>query len=157
MTQKTWCIQNGMAQHTHLFPKVVFIQFIKFRIKMFLTILSSLDPSLGRVDKHSLPTQTLMELLVAGINSDQFQNDDGSYKDIKDWHGVVVNNVNAPTHIGWTKFFSMQPSTIDLAWLPLSIEQVRIPGNRFHGRRASCQKDSTRSQRVATASRASLT
>ena len=71
--------------------------------KMFLSAVALVDPiSCGRLDADSLPHQTLMELLVGDFDDTEcFRDEDGGFKDIRTWYGVVVNTDGLVCSIEW--------------------------------------------------------
>ena len=118
----------------------------------------SLDPALGRIDYKSLPDQTLMELLVEGMNAESkkaLQDENGHYKDISDW-GVATRSENdrvsevllSGRPFNETQFpFALIPplvtyfeasdselsGTLDASVLPADLVDFCISTNKLHG------------------------
>ena len=54
-----------------------------------LVFLNTADPSLGRVDRASLPQQALMEMVIEGIaNKEKICGDADEPKDIEEWSAI---------------------------------------------------------------------
>mmetsp|Transcript_22253 Transcript_22253/g.34560 ORF Transcript_22253/g.34560 Transcript_22253/m.34560 type:complete len:228 (-) Transcript_22253:2-685(-) len=96
---------------------------------MYLSVFCT-KPSLGKVDKASLPQQTLMELLIA-----QFENMDiigitkENPKDISEWHGITLNDSGEVTEINWT--WGDFGGSIDLQWMPSTLRTADISSDVF--------------------------
>ena len=56
-----------------------------------LIFLNTADPSLGRVDRASVPQQALMEMLIEGItNKEEICGDADEPNDIEEWKCVEI-------------------------------------------------------------------
>mmetsp|Transcript_23544 Transcript_23544/g.36712 ORF Transcript_23544/g.36712 Transcript_23544/m.36712 type:complete len:266 (-) Transcript_23544:37-834(-) len=96
-----------------------------------LTLLT-LDAS--KVDKLSLPDQSLMELLLVNFNDPRaFKNVDGTYMDVALWLGVTFRNDNVAA-IGWSddpfqireRRVQKKGGYIDLQWIPDGVTEFDI-------------------------------
>ena len=68
-----------------------------------LFLFDAMDPSLGRVDKESLPQQSLMEMVIDGIsNKEVICRDANEPKDIKQWKGVKIEDGEV-VYIEWNQ------------------------------------------------------
>ena len=73
------------------------IQFSFFdnHIRMLCTVLTSVDPTLGRLDYDSLTDQALMEMLIHGIDEDyidEFQDENGNFFDVCEWYSITCTD-----------------------------------------------------------------
>ncbi|KNH06899.1 leucine-rich repeat protein [Perkinsela sp. CCAP 1560/4] len=119
-----------------------------------LLLLGTVDSSLGRVDRESLPQQTLMEMVIDGItNKEEICGDLDEPKDIEEWNGVLMEDgevveinwdereLTGSLHLGWLpssvrKFngsMSRLTGTVDLANLPIAMTQLELGLNAFTG------------------------
>ena len=120
-----------------------------------LLLLGTVDSSLGRVDRESLPQQTLMEMVIDGIkNKEEICGDVDEPEDIEEWKGVTIEDGQV-VEIGWrvcklegsfhfewlpisVRKFSVGRNhkitgTLDCAALPTSMEKLNITRNKFTG------------------------
>mmetsp|Transcript_21204 Transcript_21204/g.32992 ORF Transcript_21204/g.32992 Transcript_21204/m.32992 type:complete len:189 (-) Transcript_21204:94-660(-) len=97
--------------------------------QLFLT---SADPSLGKVDKSSLPQEILMDLLTQSVsNKERLYGGNEPRTNLSEWNYVKTNSAGEVVEIDWS-FIHLRGS-IDLRWVPLSTEQLAIQGNEFGG------------------------
>eukprot|EP00009_Paramoeba_aestuarina_P006514 CAMPEP_0201508510 /NCGR_PEP_ID=MMETSP0161_2-20130828/1864_1 /ASSEMBLY_ACC=CAM_ASM_000251 /TAXON_ID=180227 /ORGANISM="Neoparamoeba aestuarina, Strain SoJaBio B1-5/56/2" /LENGTH=87 /DNA_ID=CAMNT_0047903203 /DNA_START=32 /DNA_END=295 /DNA_ORIENTATION=+ len=87
---------------------------------MVVLSLFLIDPSIGRIEKASLPQQTLMELLISDITVNRsaitlYQGD------ISEWNEVFFE-AGQVVEINWE--CKKLEGTIDLKWLPPGMEAV---------------------------------
>eukprot|EP00009_Paramoeba_aestuarina_P005261 CAMPEP_0201522984 /NCGR_PEP_ID=MMETSP0161_2-20130828/18679_1 /ASSEMBLY_ACC=CAM_ASM_000251 /TAXON_ID=180227 /ORGANISM="Neoparamoeba aestuarina, Strain SoJaBio B1-5/56/2" /LENGTH=216 /DNA_ID=CAMNT_0047921971 /DNA_START=13 /DNA_END=663 /DNA_ORIENTATION=- len=97
-------------------------------LSMPLLLFFAVDPSLGRIDKSTLSHQTLMELFSKGIITDErtpYQT-----TDISTWYGVSIVN-DSVVRISQECIFLR--GTIDLEWLPSTVEFVSVFENELKG------------------------
>ena len=121
-----------------------------------LTLLSA-DPSLGRFDISALSDQTLMEMLVDGMQPNimaQYQDDEGNFKDISAWDNIkctegrvtdIVFHEHAQSDAQYpfeyiprlVEVFYDQRSklhgTLDTSVLPSGLVYFNVRTNRLHG------------------------
>eukprot|EP00009_Paramoeba_aestuarina_P000066 CAMPEP_0201509066 /NCGR_PEP_ID=MMETSP0161_2-20130828/2229_1 /ASSEMBLY_ACC=CAM_ASM_000251 /TAXON_ID=180227 /ORGANISM="Neoparamoeba aestuarina, Strain SoJaBio B1-5/56/2" /LENGTH=191 /DNA_ID=CAMNT_0047903913 /DNA_START=24 /DNA_END=599 /DNA_ORIENTATION=+ len=98
-----------------------------------LFLLSAADASIGRIDKSTLPQQTLMELFIGKITQNRkgVCGDSETPWDIGSWFGVDRNASDEVTDITWG-YFRMGGS-VQLEWLPDTVTSVFLNNNRFEG------------------------
>ena len=114
----------------------VFSEYITKMIFSFLqshlmfTELCCVDPSLGRVDKASLPQQTLMELFIDGITNKEVLCGVPP-KDVAQWPGVDVNEMNEVTALKWVG--KRLEGSLSIQWLPVTVWEIRIVFNKLSG------------------------
>ena len=95
------------------------------------------DPNLGRVEKQSLPQQSLMEMLIADVaDKEPFMNEDGSFREISLWPGVSLNNDGEVTEVDWE--YSMgnlktQAGHLHWQWIPETAENFFAPYCELYG------------------------
>mmetsp|Transcript_20869 Transcript_20869/g.32553 ORF Transcript_20869/g.32553 Transcript_20869/m.32553 type:complete len:290 (-) Transcript_20869:73-942(-) len=92
------------------------------------------DLSLGRVDKSSLPQETLMELLLSTINSEGREIISGSEenpKPLSDWHGIRMSPTDEVTEIVWTSL--ALEGSLEFQWIPDTVITFHVYGDRFYG------------------------
>ena len=121
-----------------------------------LSLLSA-DPSLGRFDISSLSDQTLMEMLVDGMQPDtksQYHDDEGNFKDISAWENIEctegrVTDITFYAHAHsdaqypfeyiprLVELFHVERSnihgTLDTSVLPSGLTQFSVNSNRLQG------------------------
>jgi len=97
--------------------------------RMFIQ-LYCVDPSLGKVDKASLPQQTLMELFIDGITNKEVICGLPP-KDVAEWPGVAVNAMNDVTALKWAG--RRLEGSLNLEWLPVTVSVVRVLFNKLSG------------------------
>ena len=69
-----------------------------------LLFLHAVDPSIGRVDRASLPQQALMEMLIEGItNKEKICGHVDEPRDIEVWKGVSIEDGEV-VEIDWSLF-----------------------------------------------------
>mmetsp|Transcript_5736 Transcript_5736/g.8668 ORF Transcript_5736/g.8668 Transcript_5736/m.8668 type:complete len:293 (-) Transcript_5736:64-942(-) len=93
----------------------------------------TVDPSIGRIDKHSLSTEMLMELLVETIKNSKVLTHDGLEVDrleLDKWLGVTVENEEV-TSIHWSS--ASIEGSINLEWVPDSSTRFNVYGNLLEG------------------------
>jgi len=109
-----------------------------------IVLIATIDSSnLGRINKASLPQQTLMEILTQELSGNGFfQEVGGGYRDIRTWTGVAVSdgdvvsidwrheeNVAARP---WSNILSKFGS-IDLQWIPSTVRVFDIGNLALRG------------------------
>ena len=96
-----------------------------------LVFLNTADPSLGRVDRASLPQQALMEMLIYGkTNKQEICGDADEPKDIEQWEGVILEGGEV-VKIKWNGF--KLSGSLHLQWLPSSVRKLVVPWNNLMG------------------------
>ena len=104
---------------------------------MFVPFLLQADSQIlgiGRCTRDTLPSQVLMELIVANISrSTLFKDSDGSFLEIDEWPGVQIDETGAPKRIAWTQRLFRCNGTIDLSLLPPQLEYIAFAENELHG------------------------
>ena len=103
------------------------------------------DPC-SRIDRNALPQETLLELLVAGLeDSEAFRDTDGSYTDITTWPGLEFNENGDVTEIDWefdqfAEIFDdgylsaiQEGGAIDFAFLPPKLKKFSISHMKLDG------------------------
>ncbi|KNH05413.1 leucine-rich repeat protein [Perkinsela sp. CCAP 1560/4] len=108
---------------------------------MFSMAFLLVDPiAIGRADKHSMPHQTLMEMLVADLQDKKcFRDKNGDFHDINSWEGISltqdgeVNSINLECYADFrfgvefddededTKGVVRPGGSIDFQWIPSSV------------------------------------
>mmetsp|Transcript_4632 Transcript_4632/g.6966 ORF Transcript_4632/g.6966 Transcript_4632/m.6966 type:complete len:257 (-) Transcript_4632:34-804(-) len=79
-----------------------------------------LDPSLGKIEKSSLPQQTLMDLFIDGNEEmDWVWGDRESIFELKDWIGLRFDESGTVKSIDWNGFHL--DGSLRWEWLPSSI------------------------------------
>ena len=92
-----------------------------------LVLLDAVDPSLGRVDRASLPQQALMEMLIYGItNKEEICGDADEPKDIKEWKGVKLKDSEV-VEIDWD-VLDLKGS-LHFEWLPSFVRKFSVGWN----------------------------
>ena len=92
-----------------------------------LVFLDAVDPSLGRVDRASLPQQALMEMLIEGItNKEEICGDADEPTDIEEWKGVTIEDGQV-VEIAWHLF--LLEGSFHLEWLPISVRKFLVRWN----------------------------
>ena len=97
-----------------------------------LVFLNTADPSLGRVDRASLPQQALMEMVIEGIaNKEKICGDADEPKDIEEWKGVTIEDGEV-VEIAWRQF--RLRGALHFEWLPdpLMTRFTADRRNNFH-------------------------
>ncbi|KNH04690.1 hypothetical protein XU18_4128 [Perkinsela sp. CCAP 1560/4] len=96
-----------------------------------LIFLESVDPSLGRVDRESLPQQAFMEMVIDGImNKQKICGDANEPKDSEEWIGVTVEDEEVVS-IRWRQF--KLEGSLHLEWLPSSVMEFDATDNNLTG------------------------
>eukprot|EP00009_Paramoeba_aestuarina_P017854 CAMPEP_0201524346 /NCGR_PEP_ID=MMETSP0161_2-20130828/21267_1 /ASSEMBLY_ACC=CAM_ASM_000251 /TAXON_ID=180227 /ORGANISM="Neoparamoeba aestuarina, Strain SoJaBio B1-5/56/2" /LENGTH=238 /DNA_ID=CAMNT_0047923679 /DNA_START=24 /DNA_END=740 /DNA_ORIENTATION=+ len=99
---------------------------------MHFLLLCFVDPSLGKVDKASLPQQTLMELLIENItNKEDIYGQHGNPTDMSTWHNVTCNANGDVTEIDWPTLQLCGDAPLE--WLPLTVINVTMWSNELTG------------------------
>ena len=119
-------------------------------------LLSSADTAAGRFDPSSVPDQTMMELLIEGlepISKDQFLDDDDEYLDVCDWEGVTCEDPDVVAEISLRLaiegslaldriprqcvychiIFNGCAGTFNAAEMPRGLKVLSLKGNKFLG------------------------
>ncbi|KNH06589.1 hypothetical protein XU18_2610 [Perkinsela sp. CCAP 1560/4] len=111
-------------------------------VTVFLHMITADEiPGIGKVDLHSLPTQTVMELLVSDFQSktDCFNDWDGSFLPFNRWPGVIIDDHSDVQEISWVcgnyryRDDSQFGGTFHFRYLPDSITEANIRRNDFKG------------------------
>mmetsp|Transcript_15506 Transcript_15506/g.24242 ORF Transcript_15506/g.24242 Transcript_15506/m.24242 type:complete len:243 (-) Transcript_15506:40-768(-) len=99
-----------------------------------LSALFAIDPSLGKVDRASLPLQALMELLISGItNKDVICRNSESPADISEWEGVSFDGTGIDS-ISWSLLeFLELCGSLDLQWLPPTLIDIFVVKQELRG------------------------
>ena len=92
------------------------------------------DPSLGRFDISSLSDQTLMEMLVDGMEEPQksrFRDESGTFKDISSWDNIECT-AGRVTHI---TFYSHAHSDAQypFEYIPRLVDMFHVEWGNLHG------------------------
>ena len=103
-----------------------------------LQLFLNADPSLGRVDYSSLSDQTLMEMLVEGLDDEtkqEYQDDDGAYLEVCDWPCVKCDVSERVIEIGVDS--SDIRGSIQLCYVPPKVKVLKVtpsfPGSELSG------------------------
>ena len=92
-----------------------------------ITLVTTADSSLGRFEENSMSDQCRMEILVEGLNQEtkrQFCDNDGNFKDIKDWNLV---NFDAEGNVNQITFFTSKcKGDLWLDFLPPFLEVIKV-------------------------------
>ena len=90
--------------------------------------------SLGRVNRQTVPQQTLFELLVSEMpDSAGFRPIDEDFADFCTWLGVTVDESKNATGISWNRVFADHSGSIDFGYLPLTLTSLSIESNGLQG------------------------
>ena len=93
--------------------------------------------ALGRVDPSTRAQDTMMELLVEGFpNKAELQDENGHFRDVKDWGGVQSNSKKDIIKISWSyghTAFAPQGGTIAMQRLPRSLLNFAASGDGLMG------------------------
>ena len=97
----------------------------------------------GRFDKDALPDETLMELLVAGVDNIERLQRDGSFQTLEHWPGLRFDAGGCMTEIDFQsrlflrdleEEFRIGPGGfIDLQWIPATVVKFNVKGLDLHG------------------------
>ena len=102
-----------------------------------LFLLSIDKPGMSRVDANSLPQQTKMELLIAGItDTSKFREGSDAFLDLDQWIGLQLSEGGEVTRICFACMFSAffrEGGTIHLQWLPHTVTHFTIAKNMLEG------------------------
>ena len=80
-----------------------------------LVVLLAVDPLLGKVDKSTLPQQTLMELFTEGIaNREAIFWSNETPEDLSEWKGTFLNEKGEVTRVFWPHM--LLEGTVNLKW-----------------------------------------
>ena len=102
--------------------------------KVFITT-DEYGNMLGRFDVELMPAQDRMELAIENTNEkfkQRFQCKEGYFRDIFEWSGVLVNEINEDIEVYWDEKFYF-PGDIRLSYLPTSTIKFSAAGNNFSG------------------------
>ncbi|KNH07965.1 leucine-rich repeat protein [Perkinsela sp. CCAP 1560/4] len=92
------------------------------------------DAFLGRVDRESMPQQTLLELFIADIErAHEICYDLENPDDVCEWQGVSCDAEGNVTEFSWNWKFKDGKGSIDMLYLPLTIRQVNMQCNALGG------------------------
>uniref|UniRef100_A0A7S4KU35 Leucine-rich repeat protein n=1 Tax=Paramoeba aestuarina TaxID=180227 RepID=A0A7S4KU35_9EUKA len=91
------------------------------------------DEHLGRLDYASFSQQTLMEMVIEGIENKQVQiiGTKRKMRDVEKWKRVKVNAEKEIIKANWG-YYALEGS-VDLRWLPSTIQTFILQGNRLTG------------------------
>mmetsp|Transcript_18166 Transcript_18166/g.28457 ORF Transcript_18166/g.28457 Transcript_18166/m.28457 type:complete len:222 (-) Transcript_18166:8-673(-) len=96
------------------------------------SLLFSVDPSLGKVDKESLPQQVQMELLIAKIKkTGSIGTSANNHADISLWHGVNFSESGEVIEVNWP--WGDLEGSIALEWIPSTVRKFQASGDIFTG------------------------
>ena len=99
---------------------------------MIACCVSCVDPSLGKVDKASLPQQTLMELVLVTItDKEEICGPTENVCDIFQWEGVRLNENGNVIEVNW--FMRGLQGTVEVGWLPPTVERFNCSSNDLTG------------------------
>ena len=113
------------------------LEFLKiFFHSIFLTV--PVDPTLGKVDKPSLSTQTLMEIFIEGIeNREVICGNAEEPAEVEKWRGFEYSEEDTTDeeekHFGIEWISLKLVGTIDLQWLPPTVLLLHIIANKLSG------------------------
>mmetsp|Transcript_11582 Transcript_11582/g.17548 ORF Transcript_11582/g.17548 Transcript_11582/m.17548 type:complete len:267 (-) Transcript_11582:44-844(-) len=101
---------------------------------MIFHIISSIDTSIRRIDKHALPQETLMELLTEGITTagGVTRPIESAINPLDRCKGLTLNTDGDVIEIDWAGTYRTQ-GTLNLRWLPLKLKKFDVKSNKFHG------------------------
>ena len=98
-----------------------------------IPLLYSADPSaktsLGRITYDLLPEQTLMELMIAGLDDktkSSFMDGSGEFVDVCQWTGVDCGFKDEIRRINWFSLFCRVSGSLNLECIPRSVVQLVI-------------------------------
>lgn len=96
-------------------------------------LLLSIDPSLGRVDKHSFSQQALMELLVSSVgDAEKIYQTEENLGDMTSWAGLSLNAASTEVHeIKWRGYYLH--GSLDLNWIPSTVRRFDVSQNNLEG------------------------
>ena len=92
------------------------------------TLIHTADTPTGRVDRHTLSDQSMMELLIADADPEfqaTFQGTDGAYLDICEWKGVQCNSDTRVTSVRFAHG-TIPVGSLDLRYIPLESTEFRV-------------------------------
>ena len=99
-----------------------------------LTLLADDISPFGRVDASVLPQQALMELLVSGISELRLLLDDNEgLRPCTEWFGLRFDREMNVIEIDWRFGANPRSGTIQLSYLPQSMQEVYLYLNGFYG------------------------
>jgi len=81
---------------------------------------------IGKIDKHMLSDQTLMELIIANLHPEdktQFQDNGSKYSDCSRWPGVTLNKAGDIKEIDLSEK-TLRPGSLDFRWIPSTVTRV---------------------------------
>ena len=101
---------------------------------MFTPLFLSTHDGLGRFDASSLPSQTRMELLIDGLETEGlkrlFRLADGEYRDVCAWS--IIMCIDSEVDGVYMEDLTIQGS-VDLQYMPLTVKVFRACRNRIAG------------------------
>ena len=112
--------------------------FFKTLLQMPYSLLYAVDPSLGRLDYDSLSDQTLMEMLISGMDDSQkkfFQDNGGNFKDVCEWTGFTweVKCENERVHSILLTSFKFSERQFPFEFIPPLVKTLLISLCEMHG------------------------
>mmetsp|Transcript_9201 Transcript_9201/g.13921 ORF Transcript_9201/g.13921 Transcript_9201/m.13921 type:complete len:246 (-) Transcript_9201:73-810(-) len=95
--------------------------------------LLGIDTLLGRVDKHSLSQEALMDLFIANFSAERVKicRDLENPKELTEWKGLRFNESGILRTIQWSALHLR--GTLHLEWLPPTVIKVSLPENDLEG------------------------
>ena len=126
--------ENGIeALFCCFHPSLSTVSKMKFHA-LFLAV--AVDPALGKIDKSSLPTQTLMEIFIEGIeNKEIICGSTEEPTDVDEWEGFKYSDehpnedTEKPFSINWNELDLV--GSIDLQWLPSTVSSLQAARNKL--------------------------
>ncbi|KNH06774.1 leucine-rich repeat protein [Perkinsela sp. CCAP 1560/4] len=101
---------------------------------MFAAFFIACDDGIGRVDRLTLPQQTLMELFVFGLNEpEKICGSREDPDDVCEWKGVRCNADGEVEHFWWTNKDDDGTGTLGFEFLPCSMKALRMYLNALSG------------------------
>ena len=104
------------------------------QIQMFAAFFIACNDGIGRVDRSTLPQQTLMELFLFGLNEPEEicrSRDDPA--DVCEWEGVNCNADGEVEEFQWVSKKQDGTGTLSFEFLPCSIKSLQMWRNALSG------------------------
>ena len=104
------------------------------QIQMFAAFFIACNDGIGRVDRSTLPQQTLMELFIFGLNEpEKICGNREDPVDVCDWTGVRCNAGGEVKHFWWTNKYEDGTGTVGFEFLPCSMKSLQMWNNALSG------------------------
>ncbi|KNH04555.1 leucine-rich repeat protein [Perkinsela sp. CCAP 1560/4] len=104
------------------------------QIQMFAAFFIACDDGIGRVDRSTIPQQTLMELFVFGLNDpEKICGNREDPNDVCEWEGVKCNVDGEVENFEWVFNQADGTGTIGFEFLPCSMKTLHMFMNALSG------------------------